>query len=70
MTRVVTCDSCGRKVGTREDLTLNIKKGCQVEIIITCANCLKLKPESKPKPPIMDDGDIVNFLKGEFGWVK
>jgi sporulation protein YlmC with PRC-barrel domain len=46
MTKVVHCDSCGRKVGTREDLTLNIKKGCRVEIIITCANCLK--PYEKP----------------------
>jgi sporulation protein YlmC with PRC-barrel domain len=63
MIRVVHCDSCGRKVGTREDLTLNIKKGCQVDIIITCANCLR--PEPKPKP--WTDEDAMNFFGGLFG---
>jgi sporulation protein YlmC with PRC-barrel domain len=63
MIRVVHCDSCGRKVGTREDLTLNIKKGCQVEIIITCANCLRPKPRPKP----WTDEDAMNFFKGGLG---
>jgi sporulation protein YlmC with PRC-barrel domain len=66
MTQIVRCEVCNRKVGTREDLTLNIKKGCQVDIIITCANCLRPKPKQKP----WTDEDAINFLKGGFEWMK
>jgi sporulation protein YlmC with PRC-barrel domain len=62
MIRVVHCDSCGRKVGTREDLTLNIKKGCQVDIIITCANCLRSK-----ETPRYDPKEFDNIFNGLFG---
>ena len=62
MTRVVTCDTCGRKVGTREDLELKIKKGCQVEIIITCANCLRPK-----ETPRYDTTEFDNIFNGLFG---
>lgn len=62
MTKVVTCDTCGRKVGTREDLTLNIKKGCRVDIIITCANCLRPK-----ETPRYDPKEFDNIFNGLFG---
>ena len=62
MTRVVKCEICGRKVGTREDLTLNIKKGCQVEIIITCANCLRPR-----ETPCYDEKEFDNIFNGLFG---
>ena len=45
MTRVVKCEICGRKVGTREDLVMTLRKGCRVEILITCAECLRPKPD-------------------------
>ena len=66
MTRVVKCEICGRKVGTREDLEMTLRKGCQVEIIITCAECLR--PKSEPKA--WTDEDAINFLKGGFEWMK
>ena len=55
MTRVVTCDTCGRKVGTREDLILHIRKGCEVEILVTCAECLKPKPDFDGGNVLFDD---------------
>ena len=66
MTRVVTCDTCGRKVGTREDLILHIRKGCEVEILVTCAECLKPKLKPEPKPKVWTDEDAMNFFKGKF----
>jgi hypothetical protein len=66
MTRVVKCEICGRKVGTREDLVMTLRKGCQVEIIITCAECLRQKSE----PKAWTDEDAINFLKGGFEWMK
>ena len=62
MTRVVKCDTCGRKVGTREDLNMTLRKDCQVEIIITCPECLKPKPEA-------ENVDIEDIFKS-FGIIK
>ena len=62
MTRVVKCEICGRKVGTMEDLNMTLRKGCQVEIIITCAECLKPKPEA-------ENVDIEDIFKS-FGIIK
>lgn len=62
MTRVVKCDTCGRKVGTREDLVMTLRKGCRVEILITCAECLRPKPEA-------ENIDIEDIFKS-FGIIK
>lgn len=55
MTQVVHCDTCGRKVGTREDLNMTLRKGCQVEIIITCAECLKPKSDYDAGKVLFED---------------
>ena len=63
MTQVIRCHLCDRKVGTREELILHIRKGCEVEILITCAQCLKPKD-------IKQDDENLDALFNLFGMKK
>lgn len=58
--KLVTCDTCGKRLGAREELVMKIRKGSRVEIIVTCAECLK------PPERTADDFDI-EALFGSLG---
>lgn len=62
MTQVIRCHLCDRKVGTREELILHIRKGCEVEILVTCAECLK--PKETPRYDTTEFDNIFNRLFG------